>query len=129
MYVYIWDHISHSLSFTFHCHLTYTVQQYTNSSYYQKFKSLLLLKPHSWACLMSRGAGVVYKLIQLACPNRQPAGNCHKTGWWDWTLMYVHSYILWYVGLKQPKLTPFGHNFIKFLNWNCPPLCDYPPFL
>ena len=59
--------------------------------------SILLLRPHSQACLASMGAWMVCKWLQLAWSGRQPAGNHHRTGWWDWA---SSSYILWCVEMK-----------------------------
>ena len=58
------------------------IQQWTNSPclyYCQRFKGLLLLRPHLWACLASTGAQVACKWLQLAWPDRQPAENHPKT--------------------------------------------------
>ena len=60
------------------------IQQLTNSSCLyqcQRFNGLLLLRPHSWTCLASIGAQLVYKQLQLAQPGRQPTGNHHKSPW------------------------------------------------
>ena len=83
---YICDQICHKRSYTRTVSgLTIRqIQQYTNSSclyHCQIFNGLLLLRPHSRACLASTDARVVCKWLQLARPGRQPAGNHYRTDW------------------------------------------------
>ena len=49
-----------------------------------KFPRLLLLWHVSEACHTSMSAQVVFKGPHFPWTSRQPAINCHMTGWWGW---------------------------------------------